>query len=132
MATFTRNKVDGIPDRVVAKWSAQVVSEGFVAFPKRLLRCLNVLFPEPRAIDQLRVVLAVADFRRPKQSREPSLQYLAFIAGMSEQEFRSALSALSDRGIVELSGSDDGLRVSLEPLLEKIMRETTDKGSLPP
>ncbi len=117
-----------MPDRIVVKWSRRVLDEGFVAFPKRLLRALPKMFSGATALDQLRVVLAVADYRRPNQTRVPSLGLLAFVAGMTNDDFRHALEQLINRGLVTVNGGDDALSVSLDPLLDKIMKETTEKS----
>lgn len=119
-----RQKVDGIPDRITVKWSAEVLDEGFVAFPKRLLRCLSDVFSGETGIDDLRVVLSVADFRRPNPLRQPSLAYLAFVAGMGESEFRAALQRLQDRNLVWKRGTEQALEIRLDPLLEEIMQNT--------
>ena len=116
-----RQKVDGIPDRITVKWSAEVLDEGFVAFPKRLL---SDVFSGETGIDDLRVVLAVADFRRPDQWRQPSLAHLAFLAGMGESEFRAALQRLQDRKLVWKRGTEQALEIRLDPLLEEIMQNT--------
>jgi len=79
-------------------------------------------------MDQLRVVLAIADYRRPNQTRRPSIGLLAFVAGMTNDEFKSALQELVKCGLVRVKGGDDGLDVSLEPLLDKVMLETKEKA----
>ena len=79
-----RRKIDRtrIPDTAAHKWSLEVLEEGFVPFPKKLIRCLAEMFGGPDGIDQLRVLLAVIDYRRPDLVRPPSLEYLSFNAGM--------------------------------------------------
>lgn len=109
------------------KWSPEVLNEGFLAVPKRLIRCLPRLFKGASAIRQLQAVLAVADTKHARAARQPSLDYLAFIAGISPDEFRQALSELEAANLIKVSGDDTDLNVSLQPLLDSVMRETADK-----
>lgn len=128
MTEFSRQKVEGIPDRVMVKWSREVLEEGFVAFPKRLLRCLSDVFEGPRALDHLRAALTIADYRRPNQFEGPKLAYLAFVAGVSKQRFKGMLEELQASGLLLMEESSDRLNLSLDPLLKKIMQATADKG----
>ena len=126
MENFTRQYVSSakLPPQVVEKWSASVLAEGFVPFPKKLLRCLHRLFPGAEAAKELAVLLAVVDFKRPNLTRLPSLAYLAFIAGLDEQEFKAVLNRLKEKGFVRISGHDDGLDISLTEFLETVEAET--------
>lgn len=124
---FKRPQVTGIDERVIVKWSRDVLDEGFLAVPKRLIRCLPRLFTGNSAIRMLQAVLAVADTKHARAARQPSLDYLAFIAGVSPDEFRQALSELEAANLIKVSGDDTDLNVSLQPLLDSVMRETVDK-----
>lgn len=63
-------------------------------FPKKLVRTLSRIFPDTQAMKDLSVLLAVVDFKRPNLTRDPSVAFLAFLAGLSEEEFRAALASL--------------------------------------
>jgi len=119
METFQRQRVDvsRLPAAVVEKWSAESLTEGFVPFPKKLVRCLHRLFPEGDAMKQVQALLAIVDFKRPNLSRPPSLSYLAFLAGLSEPEFQTALRALEEKRYARVSGDNAALTISLDGLL---------------
>lgn len=130
MEIFERQRVSRslIPPGVTVKWADDVLDEGFVPFPKKLLRCLPAIFNGPNAVQDLAVVLAIADFRRLKPSRFPSLRFLAFIAGLSPNEFRMRMDALKDRQLISVGGTEEELELSLDGLL-KLVRENTASDS---
>ena len=79
-----------VPDKYLPKWSTSVLREGFVPFPKRMLRCVNKLFTGPDAVLQLQVVLAIADAKRIQPYWPSTLGFIAFNTGLSENEFEAA------------------------------------------
>src|SRR5450432_3538717 len=104
------------------KWSPSVLAEGFVPFPKKLLRSLRELFEGETALADLAAVLAVIDFKRPNPTRKPSLEYLGFLAGLTESEFRDALRRLETLGYLTIQGDEPGLEIDLagfESVIEK-------------
>lgn len=115
-----------IPSRVVEKWSPSVLNEGFVPFPKKLLRAIHRIFRNDDSMKELAVILAVVDFKRPNLSRSPSLEYLAFLAGLEENEFKAALSRLEQKEYARVSADSEGLEISLDGLLKKIEIETKE------
>jgi len=119
---FQRQKIDArrLPPQVVEKWSPFVLEEGFVPFPKKLVRCLPQLFTGSEAVTDLAVVLAIVDFKRPNLSRNPSIEYLSFLAGIEVAEFHKALERLILKRYVKVGYGPDGLDVSLDGLLAKI------------
>jgi hypothetical protein len=125
---FYRQKIDArrLPPQVVEKWSSSVLEEGFVPFPKKLVRCLTQLFTGPDAATEMAVVLAVVDFKRPNVSRNPSLEYLSFLAGLEVAVFNEALTRLILKGYVKVGYGPDGLDVSLDGLLTKIEELTRE------
>jgi len=125
---LVRRKIDRerLPEVVVAKWSEDVLLEGFVPFPKRFLRTMYRVLPPDNALEYLGVILAVADYLRPNLVRLPSLEYLAFIAGMSLDCFQRRLAELERANLVVRRGTDDALEVSLQPLLAAVERETIE------
>lgn len=128
MENFSRQRVDEskIPQHVVEKWSPSVLNEGFVPFPKKLVRAIHRLFPDDDSMKELAVILAVVDFKRPNLSRSPSPEYLAFLSGLEESEFKASLGRLEKKGFARVSGDSERLEISLDGLLEKIELETKE------
>lgn len=128
MAAFQRQNIplQSLPRAVLVKWGSKVIDEGFVPFPKRLLRCLGEVFAGPRAIEDLSVVLAVADYMRPNLTRFPSIEYLAFVTGMTVEVVKERIDALIARNLILGGGTDEELVLSLAPLLERVIAITSD------
>ncbi len=107
---FVRQKVDvrHFPMQIVTKWSNPILREGFVPFPKRLLRCIHKIFNYAEGMIDLAIVLALVDFKRPNASRRPSLEYLAFLAGLPIEEFERGLVRLQERGYVNVESDAEG------------------------
>lgn len=135
MEPFKRQQLQPfqLPTRVVEKWSREVLDEGFVPFPKKFLRTLPQLFSGSTGIEDLTALLAVVDFRRVDQSRHPSLEFLAFVAGMEPDDYRAALTRLESKHFVSITRhpEDAGLEIRLEGLLSRIL-ELTQTEELPP
>jgi len=112
-----------MPPRISEKWSPTVLEEGFVPFPKKLVRCIPRLFGYPEGAKDLAAVLAIVDFKRPNLTRLPSKAFLAFLAGLEEAEFSAALDRLQKKGYARVSGDTDGLNVALDGLLNAIELE---------
>ncbi|HWW02605.1 MAG TPA: hypothetical protein VNZ64_23100 [Candidatus Acidoferrum sp.] len=123
---FERQYVDParMPRQIVEKWSAGVLSEGFVPFPKKLVRALHRIFTGAESAKDIAAVLAIVDFRRPNLTRLPSLAFLAFLAGLSEEEFNSTLGRLQAAGYIRIEGDRSGLSISLTGLLDAIDKES--------
>lgn len=122
MDSFRRRRVPPslLPPTVTAKWSLRALEEGFVPVPKRLLRCLPALFTGPTAIADLSAVLAVVDFRRPSRTTSPSIEYLAFVAGMTPAEFEDCLTRLVAQGLVSREDLGDRVEIQIDGLLARI------------
>lgn len=125
---ITRKKLSNkqIPDAVKAKWSTEVLDEGFTPFPKRLTRCLPSVFTGTHALEDLAVVLAIVDYRRPDLSRPPSVEYLAFMAGMEPSTFLRRVHHLIELGWITREGPDESVTFQIEGLLNRIKEETAD------
>ena len=119
-----------LPPSFTKKWSGEVLDEGFVPFPKRLLLVVSQVFSGDHAIEDLAVVLAIADYLRPDLIRWPSTDFLAFTAGLSKGTFMDRLRALEERGLVETEGPDNELTVSLDGLLRQIVGLTSDQQAV--
>ena len=116
-----------VPDVVVPKWSRNVLNEGFVPFPKKLIRCLGKVFSGEHAIDKLAVVLAIVDYKRPRLARPPSLEFLAFTAGIDVEDFRSYVEELAKNGLIEVAGTDADFHVEISGLLKEILNLAPDE-----
>lgn len=109
---------------VLAKWPENLLREGFIPFPKRVLRALSHLYPNDRAMEELVVLLAAADFRRPNLKQQPSLEFLTFISGLEPERFRAALDRLANKSFVEPEGSKEALEINSTKFFDKV-REAT-------
>jgi hypothetical protein len=107
---FVRQKigVSALPGALIAKWGSDALGEGFVALPKRLLRCLNRIFEGPDAMERLMVVMAVVDYLRPNLTRGPSQEYLGFLAGLTPDRVATILSELKAEGLVTVERKAEG------------------------
>ena len=125
---FLRQQIDprNLPMQVVAKWSYSTLEEGFVPFPKKFVRSLSTLFPGESS-EELAVLLSIIDYKRPNLSRQPSLSYLSYIAGLSENFFREALQRLQAKGFIQIESSDEEeLEISTKGILDFIDRHAKD------
>ncbi len=129
MDKFQRQRIppSRVPQPVLYKWSELVLDEGFVPFPKRLVRCLGEIFRGDEGIQDLQVVLAIVDYRRPNLTRQPSLDYLAFLADMTPAAFRQRLDSLRARGLLTVDGEEDELNIEISGLLGEIEKLTAQK-----
>jgi hypothetical protein len=126
---FFRQRVSAkaLPPAVLSKWNEDVLDEGFVPLPKRLLRCLNEIFQGSDAIERVMVVMAIADYTRPNLTRGPSRDFLAFVSGLPLDRLNRTLDVLSKDGLITVNDKDnDELEVSMPGLLSKITALTSD------
>ena len=75
----------------------------------------------------LQVVLAVVDFDRPNLRQAPSVGYLAFLAGMTEERFMMRLTELQKRNLLEFQGSPSDMTVFLGKLKENSNKVAGEK-----
>ncbi len=90
---------------------------------------LPILFGNEHGAEDLAVVLAVVDYRRPNLSRQPSLDYLSFLAGMQPGAFKQRLDALEKRGLISVGGNTEELKIGLDGLLREILEQTKQTTS---
>ena len=129
MPEFPRKKIDVSHDRLrvaVHKWSKEILNEGYVPFPKRLVRCLTKIFTGDQPLIELAVILAIVDYRRPDLRNPPSFQFLAFSAGIDVEQFRQCVSNLKERGLLNWEGAEDFARFKIDGLLRHIEELTRD------
>ena len=125
---YPRKKIrhSKLPAVMTAKWSHSILEEGFTPMPKRLLRAIGKIFKGEHGAVDLAVVLSVADYKRLNLYRLPSIEYLAWNAGLSVELFRQRLEQLVIKELVIRRGSDQDLDISLAPLEETVERLTPD------
>lgn len=118
---FDRQTIDAtkIPSAARHKWGDLILSEGFVPFPKTLLRTLLIVL-EGGDLELLQVVLAVIDYDRPNLRNYPSAAYLSHLAGMPEERFMHRVADLVRMGLAQMIGDAANLHVNLGPLKNKI------------
>lgn len=75
-------------------------------------------------MQELSVLLAIVDYKRPNLTRLPSLAYLAFLAGLDGDQFKAALDRLASKGYVRFTGDFEAMEISLIGILEAIERGT--------
>ena len=129
MAEFKRQRIETtkLPVAAREKWGAPILNEGFVPFPKRLVRCLGKVMQGPDALDELSVILAAIDYKRPNLEREyPSVDYLAFLSGLPVERFKKVVGGLQDRGYITAEGNDRALNIEIGGLLNKVLKETAE------
>jgi hypothetical protein len=112
---------------LTAKWSELVLDEGYIAFPKRLLRASHKIFVGEHALDRLIVALALADYLRPEMNRPPSVGFLAFTAGMDTDRFQARLDELAEAGLVRVMGNRDALKYELTGLQKAILENSGEE-----
>lgn len=124
MSAFKRQEVprEKTPQAAIAKWGYPVLAEGFVPFPKKLLRRLPVVLGE-NAVERLQVILAIVDYLREDLKNAPSKDYLAFIAGLPIERFKAVLVELQELGLIDVTGTDDYFMINLKGLKDAILNE---------
>jgi hypothetical protein len=133
---FTRTQIDPfiLPANIRAKWSDELLGEGFVPLPKKLLRTLSRIFGGSPEIEELVALLAAVDYKRATPAPPPTLAYLAFAGGLSVSRFKSALSRLKKKGLVniDIELANDTVDVNLNGLnraVAKIISEDRSRAS---
>lgn len=122
---FLRPKVEHLPEQVVHKWSSEILSEGFVPLPKKFLRTMADVM-EGNSFDHLQALFAIVDYLRPNLRNPPSVEYLAFVAGLTPERFKECLDGLAKQGLIEYEGQDVALRFDLGGLKKKITEKSGD------
>ena len=131
MPIFERQQIQtaDLKEPVKAKWPEKLLEEGYVPFPKRLLRTLSKLFGDSVAVDEIAVILAIVDYKRPQLRRQPSLDYLAFTAGIPVERFKEILRGLAAKGWVNLKAGStrNSVEIDLQGFHEQILKAAIDE-----
>ena len=112
-------------DRVRRKWSDSLLTEGFVPFPKTLLRTLLSVFTEEHALEDLVTVLAIVDcLGVNEKDNSVSLDYIAFIADEEPTVMERRLRRLKKQKYATwshpISARTDVYQFDLTPLFKRI------------
>lgn len=70
-------------------------------------------------MEELAVLLAVIDYKRPAMNRLPSIDYLAFASGFSVDETDQILSRLVEKELITIE-IDNGLDIDPQGFFTKI------------
>lgn len=116
----------GYKEVVIHKWGERLLDQGFVPFPKRLVRCAPRVFKGDLRLSELCALLAIVDYQRPQLVRKPSLSHLASVAGISEERFRACLKNLKRRKLLEWSGTEEEMEFDYGGL-KRLVLGLTDK-----
>jgi hypothetical protein len=131
VAEFFRQRLDpeALPPVIKAKWSPDLLTEGFVPFPKRVLRGLTAIFRDGKTgIERLAVILAVVDYKRPNLRRPANVDYLAFIAGIDAKRFKEVLSGLERDGWVSVRATNGDIHVDLDGFFDIVRKAAPEEG----
>ncbi len=134
MAPYTRQVFEPgqFPPNVRVKWPDEILEEGFVPFPKKLLRSLHALFDGAVEVDELAAILSIIDYRRPHPFRAPTVDFLAFTAGIPTQRFNAILSKLKKKGWVKLDYEplDETVEISTEGFNLEVLKAVQSRKEL--
>jgi hypothetical protein len=125
---MTRRKypLDKFPPVYRAKWPGRSLDEGFVPFPKRLLRGVHRLFNGDKGLEELSVLLTIIDYQRISPERGPSEEYLAFQSGLSGEQLARHLEILSKKGWLKLTGPSVAMEIDYSGFLKELEAKTDD------
>lgn len=113
------------------KWPVRMLEEGYLPFPKRLMRSFHQIFIGELGMDHFATVLSAADFKRRNLSRLPNVEFLAFTAGLEPERLEQCLNELDQTGVVSVRFEEDPrhgwvVDVDLDPLDELVMQTNAD------
>lgn len=123
---FLRRKIGDIPAVIQEKWPGRTCDEGYTPFPKRLIRCMDRIFVGEHAIRWLRIILAITDYIRPNMTRLPSIEFLAFTAGMTAEDLKAGIYEMAKLSWLSVSGSDEAVNIKIDGLVKLIEQFTEE------
>ena len=68
--------------------------------------------------------MAIVDYLREDMRYPPSMEYLAFIAGITFDEFKATAKELQEQGLIDLAGPDGYLSTNIAGLKIAILKAT--------
>ena len=117
---FYRPLVTNLPPAVLAKWPEDLLEEGFVPFPKKLLRGMPEIWGNSAAVSELAIILATIDFKRADHWELPSREYLAFLSGLKRPRFDSAYRRLKEKKFIKTKIKNERLDINLEGFFDAV------------
>jgi hypothetical protein len=127
-----RVMVGHLPDVIRHKWGDSTLQEGVTSMPKQLVRTLSSLFGSDGGIEQLQVALTLVDYRRPGSDRYPTIEFLAYLAGLPEARFRRRLDELVGLGYVSYRKVRNVIEFDVAGLLSAIARASSGEPPVEP
>ena len=113
---------------IVEKWgSSGILSEGYIPLPKKLVRALGQIFNGDENMRMLAALLAIVDFNRANLVRNPTNDYLAFMAGLPDDVFLKAIHDLMQNGFLaegQIGDPGSPAHYNFSPFVDKICELT--------
>jgi len=108
-----RPEIKDIPPKTIPKWDKETLKEGYIPFPKKLLRVLSEVMRSAE-YERLQVILSMVDYLREDLTKPPSVDHLAHVAGLSVERFKEIMLSFAaekyqDKPWITLEGSDEML-----------------------
>lgn len=133
---YNRPSVDvsKIPPSFLQKWggATPLYEEGFLVLPKKILRILPTLF-KGEATNKITALFTIIDFHRGGIINATN-DYLAYVAGLSEEDFLGAIKELIMDGYLEnvddpkdLEDPTQRANYNFTPFIEKALKLTTEE-----
>lgn len=129
MEELNRHKIDTtkLPEMLTAKWRPELLEEGFVPYPKKLLRVASEIFVWEEGFTDMLLLLAIVDFQRPHLTRNPSMEYLGFLSGLTVDEVNDSLDRMQNKGLITWEDDGKGVVVSMDGLFYKVSSTAIDQ-----
>jgi hypothetical protein len=131
MEPFQRQHLnpETFPATVRAKWPDSLLIEGFVPFPKKLLRVMPRLLTAQHGVEDLALILSLVDYKRRNLSRNPTVAYIGYVAGLAEDTARAGLERLKKRKWIQVDAPDSegGIKFRLEGFT-KVVESLAEEG----
>ena len=121
-----------LPSAVRSKWTDGALNEGIIAVPKKMLRNLSKLFGGNTGVEQLQVALTLIDQTYLNAPKTRPVDFLAFLAGLTPEQFMLRLRELQAAGYITYENDMGGLSFHVGGLIKAILNETPKADDAPP
>ena len=113
-------RVNNLPNVVRAKWDNNLLNEGVVPLPKLVMRHMAKVFKGEKALEKMLLIIAVADFKRPNYGALPSVEYLAYTAGLTPERFTELLNEMRNEELLEYELVEDRIKINTKLFEAKV------------
>ena len=96
-----------IKPSVIDKWGSDLCEEGYVPLPKKLLRSIPRIFDGEHALQDLIILLGIADLISAKINKGISIRYLSFLVCMEEDKVLESLERLKENKILKMESIEN-------------------------